>query len=160
MESISMIGFLLFFSTLIYLVYHLIRKLFNRERTLSKKKFYPILIGSFLLFVIGLIFTDTTLRDELNEALATNETLTTEHKVVLDEHQKIELTNEKLNNDIEKATKEIEALELKLPELEEKEQQLNTLESVHKEELTALEKDLSTLEESHSDLKNKVNNLK
>lgn len=160
MEAIAIIGFLVFFGSLIYLVYHFIRKLFNRERTLSKMKFYPILIGSFLFFVIGLVFTDKTLQNELNEAIAIKESLTEEHEGVSKEQEEIEIANEKLKEDIEKAIKEIEGLESKLPELEEKEQQLNTLKSVHKEEETALEKEISTLETTNSLLKDKVDNLK
>lgn len=160
MEPIAVLGLLVFFGSLIYLVYHFVRKLINRERTLSKKKFYPILIGGFLLLVIGAIFMDTTLQDELNEALEIKVSLTEENKVVLNEKEEIEIDNEKLKEDIEKSTEEIDELESKLPELKEKEEELNNLKSVHKEDVTALEEEIFTLETTNSSLKDKVDNLK
>ena len=160
MEAIVMIGFLVFFGSLIYLVYHFVRKIMNRERTLKKKVFFPILIGGFMFLVIGAVFVDTTLQDELEEALESNISITKENKAAISTTDEFETDNEKLKEDIEKIAEEIEELESKLPELEKKEKEFNKLESVHKEDVTALEEEISTLKTTNSSLKEKVDNLK
>ena len=160
MEVVAMIGFLVFFGALIYLVYHFVRKIMNRERKLNKKLFYPVLIGGFMFFAIGVAFEDTTLQDELNEALESNISITNENKAALSKTEEFEKDNEKIKEDIEKTTKEIGELESKLSELEKKEKEFNKLESVHKEEATTLEKEVSTLKTNNSNLKDEIKNLK
>ena len=160
MEAVTMIGFLVFVGSLIYLVYHFVRKIMNRERTLKKKVFFPILIGGFMFFVIGALLEDTTLQDELDEALESNISITKENKAALSKTDEFEMDSDKLKEDIENISKEIEELELKLPELEKKEKEFNKLESVHKKDLTALEEEISALKTTNSNLKEKVDNLK
>lgn len=159
MAVIALIGFLVFFGSLVYLVYHFIRKIINRDRTLSKKKFYPALLGGFLLMIVGVIFTDTTLLNELSEAEEDKITLTEDNAVAQSEKEELEMAKEKLEEEIQKLTEEIKALESKLPELEKKEDELNKLKSVHKEDLNALEDEISTLEATNSSLKDAVDNL-
>ena len=160
MESIAMIGFLVFLGSLVYLVYHFIRKVMNRERALNKKIFYPILIGGFTFFVIGTIFEDTTLKDELDEALETKISFTENNEAALNEKEELETDNKKLQDDIEIMAEEVEGLKSKLPQLEKKEEEFNKLKSVHKEDITALEEEFSTLKTTNSSLKDKVDNLK
>lgn len=159
MAVIALIGFLVFFGSLVYLVYHFIRKIINRDRTLSKKKFYPALLGGFLLMIVGVIFTDTTLLNELSEAEEDKITLTEDNAVAQSEKEELEMAKEKLEEEIQKLTEEIKALESKLPELEKKEDELNKLKSVHKEDLNALKDEISTLEATNSSLKDAVDNL-
>ena len=160
MEAIAIIGFLVFSGSLVYLVYHFIRKIMNRERTLKKKIFYPILAGGFILFFIGAIFWDTTLIVELDEAKEAKVSLTKNNETVLNEKEELEIDTEKLKEDIVNISEEIEELESKLPELEKKEKEFNKLESVHKEDATALEEEISTLKTTNSSLKDKVDDLK
>ena len=160
MEAIAMIGFLIFFGSLIYLVYHFVRKIMNRERRLKKKVFFSILIGSFMFFVIGVLLEDTTLNDELDEALESNISITEENEAALKTTDEFEKDNDKLKEDIDKMSEEIEGLESILPELEKKEEEFNKLESVHKEDITVLEEEISILKTTNSILKDKVDNLK
>lgn len=72
MVTMAIIGFLLFTFSLLYLLFHFIRKIRNREALLSKKIFLPSLIIGLLMLIIGGTNMDTGLQTQLTEAQQTN----------------------------------------------------------------------------------------
>lgn len=174
MEAIAIIGTLAFSASIIYLIYHLIRKVKNRERTLPKKVFYPILIGGFLLFFIGDSFTDTSVKDELEEVLGTNSVLAAENKEAQTVNTKLEEDNVKLNEDVTKltednkkfetdidsVTKELDELTLKFANFDKIEQELKDLQATHKEKTEASGKEIAELKATNSTLTSEVDSLK
>jgi len=160
MEAISVLGFLAFFGALIYMVYHFIRKAKNRERTLPKKKFYPVLIGGFALFLIGSSFTDTSVRDELNATLESNVALTTENEKVQSANKKLEKENVKLKEENDAANKEVEDLTLKLVDFNKSEEELVIQQTAHKEKMEALGKEIADLNATNTTLTTEVTTLK
>lgn len=160
MDNILVLSILIFFGSLVYLVYHLIRKIKNRERVLPKKIFYPTLIGSFLLSVIVSPSTDTSVQDALDEALAENIILVTENKEVKSTNKTLEDANSKLTEENEKATGKIEELTAKLADFEIFEQELADEKQAHQENTEALQNEIAGLKETNTSLASEVENLK
>lgn len=174
MEAISSIGLLAFLGSIVFLIYHLIRKVKNRERKLPKKVFYPILIGGFLLFIIVGSVTDTSVQDELEEVLGTNNVLAAENKEAQTLNAKLEGENVKLNEDITKLTedneklkadsdsltKELDELTLKFANYDIIEQELKDLQATHEEKTEASGKEITELKATNSTLTSEVDSLK
>lgn len=78
MGFIMLIGFFATVFSIIYLIYHFLKRMKDKERRISKKIFYPSLIGGVLLFSIGATYLDTGAQAKLAEALEQNQILTTD----------------------------------------------------------------------------------
>lgn len=152
MESLFLLGFLMIFGSVFYLVYHFIRRLKNKERLLPKKKFYSVLIGGITAFVIGLSFTDTTDYVASKELRETNTLLLEENEEFQSKLEVIEEANNKLKESISVAEKDIEDLTLKLDEFDSIEQKLDDLETKYKEETEVSEAIITELEEKNTGL--------
>ncbi|SFD87364.1 Excalibur calcium-binding domain-containing protein [Lentibacillus persicus] len=113
------IGFIAFAAALIYLTYHLIRKIKFKDKILSKKLFYPLLIGGLILMVMGDAFTDGGTTAKLNQEIEKNEELTRQI-------QSLEETNDSLKSELEELTSNKKAVDDKL---ESKESELSESES-------------------------------
>lgn len=160
MDVVLTISSLIFFGSLVYLVYHLIKKRKNHKRILPKKIFYSTLIGSFSLFLIASSFTDTSVQDALDKALEENTTLVTENKEFKSTNKTLEKENSKLTEENEKATGEIEELTSKLADFENFEQELADEKQAHKENSEALQNEINKLKETNTSLASEVESLK
>jgi micrococcal nuclease len=151
MTAIFLIGFLIFLFSLIYLAFHFTRKLKDRSRTLSKKIFYPSLIGGLLLFIIGGSYMDTGVQVQLDEAIEDNKKLTAENKKLKAEIKDLqgnikELTtaNKKLENDFKEVSTKVEVFE---KEKEDLNNQITDLEAKNKSlnnEISSLKSQLAS----------------
>ncbi|WP_117161255.1 excalibur calcium-binding domain-containing protein [Paraliobacillus sp. X-1268] len=109
------IGLLAIIYSLGYLIYHFIRKIFNKERHLSKKIFFSIFGIGIIFLIIGSEFSasgklvkETNENDELTER---NEELITEKKEITDKKNELEKQLEDLTaskSDIEDQLDEAE----------------------------------------------------
>lgn len=160
MTAIFLIGFLIFLFSLIYLAFHFIRKLKDRSRKLSKKIFYPSLIGGLLLFIIGGSYMDTGVQVQLDEAIEDNKKLTAENKKLKAEIKDLqgnikELTtaNEKLENDFKEVSTKVEAAE-------KAEKELTNQKSVFEKEKEDLNNQITDLEAKNKSLNNEISSLK
>ncbi|MBS4207487.1 excalibur calcium-binding domain-containing protein [Bacillus sp. FJAT-50079] len=164
MEAIIVIGLLLFVGALFYLIYHFIRKIKNRERTLSKKIFFPILIGGFLLFIIGVFSNDSDLQNQLNEALEKNQVLTAENEEFKSTNLTLEEANEKLQKEYEELTSKLADFDKMEQELKEQaeafQKEKEELQAAMAEEKGALEKEVNDLKASNATLNTEVERLK
>ncbi|WP_054860417.1 excalibur calcium-binding domain-containing protein [Gracilibacillus sp. JCM 18860] len=131
------IGFLLFISAFIYLVVHFIKKNKNKEKVLSKKVFYSMLIGGFLLSIIGLSIDDSTIA-ELADVKEQNEELINENEDLTD-----------INSSLKT---EVEALKDKNTDLQ---NQLKTT----KNELAKINEDSTNYESNIEELKSDIKQL-
>lgn len=148
MTALFLIGFLAFIFSLIYLLFHFIRKIKDKERTLSRKVFFPLFIGGLLLLIIGGSFMDTGLQEQLDEALAANTKLTTENKEIKTELSDLLEKNEKLIEENEKLNKDLKETSNKIADAE----------KVNKENET-LSKEIANLKSENETLKSKIDSL-
>ena len=160
MDAVSTIGFLIFLGSLVFLVYHLIRKIKQRERILPKRIFYSALIGGFSLFLIADSLADTSVQDALDEALETNTVLAAESDEFRSTNEILEESNEQLTEENEVFAKEIEELTLKLADFDRFEQELLDAKQAKKESSEVYEKKISELETNNSSLTSEVGDLK
>lgn len=167
MEAISAIGFLVFLGSLVYLLYHFIRKIKDRQRRIPKKRFYSALIGGFIVFLVGGTLTDTSIQDQLNEVLEVNAVLASENDDYKSSYKSLEGANQKLkeemeeaNKELEEANKEIEQLNSKIKDYDQIKQDLADQKSIHKEKKESLENEIINLKETNSELTSEVDKLK
>lgn len=160
MEAITLIGFFIFIGALFYLVYHLIKKVKNRDRKLPKRKFYPALISGFLLFIIGGTMIDTGVQDQLNEALKENAALLAENDKYESNNKLLKKANEKLKDEITEVNEKLEETTSKLEEFDKMQEELAGLNSSHATEKEALEKEITSLKEKNTALNSEVDSLK
>lgn len=153
MEFISTIGSLMFFFSLVYLVYHFIRKRKDPGRTLPKKKFYMALIGGFALVGIGSSLTDTSVQDALDEALEINIALVAEN-------EELNSINTKLQLRTDKANKELEDLTKKLADSVKLDKELKDQQAAHKKQTDAFEKEIADLKATSTAMTAEVDTLK
>lgn len=59
MAVLALLGFLAIIFSICYVIFYFIKKTVDSERTISKKIFYPTLIGDLLFFIIGISSPDT-----------------------------------------------------------------------------------------------------
>lgn len=159
MLAITLIGILLFFGSMIYLTYHLARKIKHRNRTLPKGKFYTVLLSSILMFIIGGANIDDFDYSSMKELSETN-------TILLEENEEAQLTIKKLKTTItgleEKNTtahEKIEALTLQLTDAEQSEKAHIEKISAHEEKITNLEKKNVALAKNETSLNNKITEL-
>lgn len=153
MEVISSIGSLVFFFSLVYLVYHLIRKRKNPVRSLPKKKFYTALIGGFALVGISSSLSDTSVQDALDEALETNIALVAENKELKSTNAKLQESNDVVNKELNDLTK-------KLSDSDKLDKELKVQQAVHKENTEAFEKEIAELKATNTTLTAEVESSK
>ncbi|RHW33557.1 excalibur calcium-binding domain-containing protein [Oceanobacillus profundus] len=157
MIAISILGVFAIISALIYLVFHFIKKLKDKERVLSKKIFYPFLIGGFVLIIIGSAEIGTQAR--LNEALEDVEVLTTENKSLESEKDELETALLELETEHEEDVSGLEDEVKKLSsENDDYKKQIASLES-QDAEIEELEKKVSELTAENKELDSEVSSL-
>lgn len=151
MEVLGGVGALMVMGAISYLIYHFIRKIKNKDRTLPKKKFYPVLIGGFSLIILGTALTDPQSLKALSEAREMNESLTVE---------------------VEKLEAEVKELEeINKAADKEKKEEIDELAKAHEGEVKSLKEDYQTkekefteqitsLEEKKTSLEGEVTTLK
>ncbi|MDT8863058.1 excalibur calcium-binding domain-containing protein [Alkalihalobacillus sp. MEB130] len=100
MEAILLVGLLALMYSVIYFFIFLIKKLRNKEHTLSKKKFYPLLIGGLTLFLIGVTFLDTGIQAKLEEEVLKNEQLMQQLLDLQEKYDESALHLEELNDQV------------------------------------------------------------
>ncbi|MBS4192343.1 excalibur calcium-binding domain-containing protein [Bacillus sp. FJAT-49705] len=149
MTAVFLIGFLLFLFSLIYILFHFLRKIKDRNRILSKKIFFSTFVGGLLLFIIGGTNMDTGVQNELNESLATIEKLSTENNDLHSEVKKLKSENEQFSKQNGKLSEEVKDLSTKVTAAESAEA-----------DKTNLSKQITELESKNKSLENEVNSLK
>ena len=132
MVAVAILGFFAFIFATIYLIYHFIKKINNKERVLSKKIFYTPLIVGLIFMVIGVFFAaDTGTQAQLEKELAKNSELTSDIESLKSENGKlkkqvtqlesqittIETQLETFQDDMATSTTEKESLNQQISEL-------------------------------------------
>ncbi|WP_449355207.1 excalibur calcium-binding domain-containing protein [Virgibacillus natechei] len=163
---LSILGFFAIIASFVYLTYHFIKKVKNKERKLSKKLFYPLFVGGFIFMIVGVEVDDDSTLAQLSEEVEKNENLTNEMSELKDENESLKLEVEEIQSDKKQAEDELESSQNKLNSLtsntaehDEETQDLNDeIDSLvnEKEELTSKIEDL---EEENSSLQTEVEDL-
>lgn len=106
MAALGLLGLALIIFAALYLIFHFIRNLFSTKYFLSKKIFYPALVGGILLLIGAMVAEDTGTAGKLEEANAKNTELTNEVTALKEEIQILtqKVTDaEELNEELEDA---------------------------------------------------------
>lgn len=135
MGMVAVIGFLLFFGALIYLIYYVISKILKLERKFSKKMFFPLFFGGLLLLIIGVTFNDTSSEEKLESALEEIETLSKENKKLRSAIRVLKTENSELHSKLEDENK------------------------VFEDNTASLEKEIEVLKEKNTELTNTIDGL-
>ena len=152
------LGFLTIVFAIVYLFIHFIKKIKNKERSLSKKIFYPTLIGGFALLIIGLSMEDGT-QELLGEAQEQNKTLTSEIQVLKSDKTKLEDTILELESEHKEKTTQLEAdLKEASSEVTKHEQTIASLEN-QDSKIDSLNQEISEVTSTNEELQNQVNSL-
>lgn len=165
MEFIAILGFLIFAGSLVYLAAHGIMKLNHPSRVLPKKKFYPFLIGGFLVCVLGVSMVNGT-KAELDEIMKSNAAFAAENDKLNSKVKELEKEKENDIEQIKSMLAQIEAFEAesekiskKTEELLNAEKALTEKEASYKTEIEELRNTITELQSENSSLKGKVNSL-
>lgn len=145
MVVLVLIGLIAIIFSFVYLVYHLIKKIKEKDLVLSKKLFFISFIGGLILVVIGTVFSDTGTASQLHDQILKNEKL-------LEENEKLIEDNEKLTAELQALTEKKESAEIKLQETNAKLNNLDKKTSKYKKNTLALKKEIE-------EFKNKVEAL-
>lgn len=160
------IGFLALITSIIYLLYHFIRKFKDKERSMSKKLFYPLLFGGLISMIVGMGLVDDTSAVELQEEVEKNEALTTDNDSLkaqvleLEEAvEELETKNKVINDDLKAAedslaakTSDLEKLESSYEDYESEKTTLNNEIKSLKSKLQEKDQYITQLEDSKSSL--------
>ncbi|OCA85268.1 excalibur calcium-binding domain-containing protein [Pseudobacillus wudalianchiensis] len=138
MEMILMVGLLLLLFSILYLIFHFIRKLFKKDKFLSKKLFYSTFLCGVILLVVGSFIYDNSKANLLNEEVAKSTELSQQVTKLKTEIK----TLEKKVSTLEKTKK---ALETKNADLKAKETATLTEKESLSQQITELESKVSTL---------------
>ncbi|MFS0892004.1 excalibur calcium-binding domain-containing protein [Peribacillus frigoritolerans] len=152
MPSIALLGFLAILYSFFYLIYHFIKKMKNKERALSKKIFYPSLIGGIIFFIVGISFLDTGVQAKLDDEIEQNTKLTAENKTFKLENTKLEKQITDLESEIKETASNITEYENNLKTLEEEKKAFSS-------EKDSLNKQISDLTTKNTSLQNEVDSL-
>ncbi|WP_319952000.1 excalibur calcium-binding domain-containing protein [Peribacillus frigoritolerans] len=152
MQAIALLGFLAFSYAFLYLIYHFIKKVKNKERTLSKKIYYPFLIGGIIFFIVGISFLDTGIQAQLDDKIEKNAKLTADNKTLKLENTKLEKQITDLESKIKETDSNITEYENNLKSLEEEKKAFSS-------EKDSLKKQISDLSTKNTNLQNEVDNL-
>ncbi len=153
LESLVLIGFLLLVFAILYLIYHFIKKVKNRQKRISKLLFLIPLILGILLISIGAPYIDNGEAQKLNESLEANTILTAEVKQLNKTITELESTNKELTEKNKDITTENKELTTKVEDGSSTEKDL-------KEQKETIEKDKKKLEEKVADLEKEIKTLK
>ncbi|QQD81655.1 hypothetical protein JD965_17570 [Bacillus siamensis] len=150
-NAIAVIGFLAFLFALGYGIFHLICKAAKKEKRFSKKLFWPLLIGGFVLLLTG----GSSAEPDTSAAKAEQKysTLDTAYQKLTKDHQALEKKYESISAAAEKEKSEAEAgNEKKLSELS---QEINELKKTNK----SLKQDNEKLKNSQKKLEKTAKTL-
>nr|WP_235822736.1 excalibur calcium-binding domain-containing protein [Cytobacillus massiliigabonensis] len=156
MTAVFIIGFLLFLFSLLYLFFHFLRKIKDKNRILSKRVFFSTFIGGLFLFIIGGTYMDTGVQNDLTDALAANEKISAENKELHSEVKELKSKNVELSNQNEKLNKEMKDMSTKVKDAESAEADKTNL----SKQITDLESKNKLLEKEVSSLKNQLSSNK
>lgn len=131
MAILGLLGVVLILFAILYLIFHFIRSLFSTKYHLSKRIFYPSLIGGILLFTVAMVVEDTGAAQKL-------EVVTSE--------------NTELKNEITALKEEVESLTQKVTDTEELNIELEKAKTAAASEKDTLNSKVATLEEEVSRL--------
>lgn len=160
MLAIAAVGILIFAFSLIYLAYHLIKKIKDRNRTLSGKIFYLSLTGGMILFIVGAVYTDTSIKADLEEAQQKNIDLIAKNEELNLLYTELEEKNEELLAESTSANKEIDNLTSKLTSSDKIVKDLTDKQATHDAKSKEFEKEITDLKAINSNLSNEVITLK
>lgn len=152
MFALVLLGLLTILIGVTYLIVHLVKKVKDRERQLSKKILFSLFIGGLVLLIFGASFMDPENTTNLNKEIAKNEKLTTKVKTLTIEIDKLRAKNdqyEKTNKELTKKANDFEA----------QYQTLNAEKVKHTEETTTLNNKISDLTSENEGLKAQLNDL-
>lgn len=153
MEVFANIGIFLLMYVLIYGIYHIIKKVKNKERRLTRNRFYIPLILGIVFFSIGAPSLDSGLQQEYDKVVEQNKKMTTELGIVKSQVEELDEKYKNLEKDYSelKATKDDSSA--KLTEAHDKSKKL---EETNKE----LEAEITDLEDKNKSLDDQINDLK
>ncbi|WP_199093150.1 excalibur calcium-binding domain-containing protein [Sporosarcina sp. P1] len=160
MLAIAAVGMLIFMFSLIYLAYHLLKKIKDRNRTLSGKIFYPALTGGLILFIIGAVYTDLHVRADLEEAQQKNIDLNAENEELNLLYTELQKENKELVAESTSANEEIDNLTTKLASSEKIAKDLKEKQMTHDTKSKEFEKEITELKAKNSNLSDEVSTLK
>lgn len=152
MPAIAILGFLAILYSFFYLLYHFIKKMKNKEKALSKKIFYPPLIGGIIFFIVGISFLDTGVQGKLDDEIEQNTKLTAENNTLKLENTKLEKQITDLESEIKETAYNITEYENNLKTLEEEKKEFSS-------EKDSLNKKISDLTTKNTSLQNEVDSL-
>ncbi len=153
MEVFANIGIFLLMYVLIYGIYHIIKKVKNKERRLTRNRFYIPLILGIVFFSIGAPSLDSGLQQEYDKVVEQNKKMTTELGIVKSQVEELDEKYKNLEKDYSelKATKDDSSA--KLTEAQDKSKKLQ---ETNKE----LEAKITDLEDKNKSLDDQINDLK
>jgi micrococcal nuclease len=153
MEVFANIGIFLLMYVLIYGIYHIIKKVKNKERRLTRNRFYIPLILGIIFFSIGAPSLDSGLQQEYDKVVEQNKKMTNELGIVKSQVEELDEKYKNLEKDYSelKATKDDSSA--KLTEAQDKSKKL---EETNKE----LEAKITDLEDKNKSLDDQINDLK
>ncbi|ASK62291.1 hypothetical protein CFK37_09025 [Virgibacillus phasianinus] len=152
MDFIALLGFLSIIFSIFYLIFHFIKKAKHKEKVLSKKIFYPALIGGFVFLILGISFMDTGVQGQLNKALEKNEELTNKNTNLKSENKELNKQVTALESEIKKKSSKVTKYENSLKSLKEEKSEFD-------KDKESLNDKISDLTETKTNLKDKVINL-
>lgn len=153
MEFFANIGIFLLMYVLIYGIYHIIKKVKNKERRLTRNRFYIPLILGIVFFSIGAPSLDSGLQQEYDKVVEQNKKMTTELGIVKSQVEELDEKYKNLEKDYSelKATKDDSSA--KLTEAQDKSKKLEETNKELEAKITDLEDKNKSLDEQLNDLK-------
>ena len=159
MTALFLFGFLAFVFSFLYLLFHFIRKIKDKERKFSRKLFFPLFTGGFLFFIIGGVFMDTGVQEQLDAASESNTNLAAENKELESEYKELQENYDKLVKDNEKVNGELKAVSDKVSTTEKVEQDLKEQQTAFQTEKDELNNQITSLKAENESLLSKIDNL-
>ncbi len=163
MLAITVVGIVIFFSALIYMAYHLVRRSKNKKRVLPIKTFSTALIGGLVLFIVGAVYIVTDSKADLEKAhqekielTAKNDELNSLYKELEEENVKLLADNKSMNEENDKLTSKIASSDTLTKELKDKQTIHDAKSKEYENEITDLKAQNTTLTDEVTNLKDQV----
>lgn len=167
------IGFLALITSIIYLLYHLIRKFKDKERSISKRLFYPLLFGGLISMIVGISLIGDSSAVQLQEEMEKNEALTTDNDSLKEQIEELENAVEELETKNKAINEDLKAAEDSLTDRNSDLEKLKGTYENYESEKTTLNNEIKSLkskieekdqyivqlEENKSSLQAEVDNL-
>lgn len=153
MEIFANLGIFLLMYVLIYGIYHIIKKLKNKERRLTRNRFYIPLILGIVFFSIGAPSLDSGLQQEYDKVVEQNKEMTSELGIVKSQVEELDEKYKNLEKDYKELKTNKDDSSSKLTEAQAKNKKL---EETNKE----LEVKIAELDEKNKSLDDQINDLK